>query len=320
MADPQEELQFNVGDNEEEATVEMNEDGTEAKVASEEAAPAVEEEKTEETTESTASEEKAPTSDELDNVHDKTKKRINKLTARLREAERREKSAVEYAKAIQTQHEELKQQYQQTSTERIGEAKGRVETQITALKSVIKRAREEGDIDTETEAQQRLTTALYEQQQLAAQGTEPAPAPAPVNQPAPAPAPEAAPRQSDPKAEQWAEENPWFGKDVVMTNTVRGVHMELVQNQGFDPTSDEYYDEVNRTMRELFPRRFQASGEEESAPSNRTNRNVQTVAPATRSSGINNSARRTVKLKPSEVAIAKSLGVPLEEYAKYVKR
>ena len=94
MADPQEELQFNVGDNEEEATVEMNEDGTEAKVASEEAAPAVEEEKTEETTESTASEEKAPTSDELDNVHDKTKKRINKLTARLREAERREKSAV----------------------------------------------------------------------------------------------------------------------------------------------------------------------------------------------------------------------------------
>ena len=122
MADPQEELQFNVGDNEEEATVEMNEDGTEAKVASEEAAPAVEEEKTEEATESKASEEKAPTSDELDNVHDKTKKRINKLTARLREAERREASAVEYAKAIQTQHEELKEQYQQTSTERIGEA------------------------------------------------------------------------------------------------------------------------------------------------------------------------------------------------------
>ena len=107
-----------------------------------------------------------------------------------------------------------------------------------------------------------------------------------------------------------------------MTNTVRGIHIELVKNEGFDPTTDEYYDEVDRRMRHIFPQQFGEATppQDEAAPSNRTSRNVQTVAPATRSSGVNNSARRTIKLKPSEVAIAKKLGVPLEEYAKHVKR
>ncbi len=148
-----EELQFDVGENEEETTVEMNQDGTEAKVAEEEK-PVVEEEKA------------APDSDDLDNYSDKVKKRIDKLTARLRETERREQSALEYAKSIKSRNEELQEQYNKTANERRGEAKGRVETQIVALKNVIKRAREEGDIDTETEAQQRLTTTLWEQQQL----------------------------------------------------------------------------------------------------------------------------------------------------------
>jgi len=309
MAEPQEELQFDVGDNEEETTVEMNNDGTEAKVAEKEE-PVVEQEAAPE------KDQAAPDSDQLDEYSDKVKKRIDKLTARLRETERREASALEYAKSVQSQHEDLRKKYEQTATERVGEAKGRVETQITALKTVVKRAREEGDIDTETEAQQRLTQAIWEQQQLNSQKAEPAPeAQQPVSPP---PQPQKA---ADPKAEDWAEKNPWFGQNIVMTNTVRGIHVELVKNGGFDPTSNEYYDEIDRRMRNLFPQQFgEATPPQEAAPDNRTNRPVQTVAPATRSSGVNNSARRTIKLKPSEVAIAKKLGVPLEEYAKHVKR
>jgi len=309
MAEPQEELQFDVGDNEEETTVEMNNDGTEAKVAEKEE-PVVEQEAAPE------KDQAAPDSDQLDEYSDKVKKRIDKLTARLRETERREASALEYAKSVQSQHEDLRKKYEQTATERVGEAKGRVETQITALKTVVKRAREEGDIDTETEAQQRLTQAIWEQQQLNSQKAEPAPeAKQPVSPP---PQPQKA---ADPKAEDWAEKNPWFGQNIVMTNTVRGIHVELVKNEGFDPTSNEYYDEIDRRMRNLFPQQFgEATPPQEAAPDNRTNRPVQTVAPATRSSGVNNSARRTIKLKPSEVAIAKKLGVPLEEYAKHVKR
>jgi|DEB0MinimDraft_4_1074332.scaffolds.fasta_scaffold00329_6 hypothetical protein len=312
MAEPKnEELQFDVGENEEETTVEMNEDGTDAKVAEKEE-PVVEQEAASE-----KKEQAAPDSGELDDYSDKVKKRIDKLTARLRETERREASALEYAKSVQSQHEELRKRYEQTATERAGEAKGRVETQITALKTVIKRAREEGDIDTETEAQQRLTQAIWEQQQL----NKPQPEPVAQAQ-QPAPPPPQAQKAADPKAEDWAEKNPWFGQNIVMTNTVRGIHVELVKNERFDPTSDEYYDEIDRRMRNLFPQQFGEATppQEEAAPDNRTNRPVQTVAPATRSSGVNNSARRTIKLKPSEVAIAKKLGVPLEEYAKHVKR
>ena len=300
-----EELQFDVGENEEETTVEMNQDGTEAKVAEEEK-PIVEEEKA------------APDSADLDNYSDKVKKRIDKLTARLRETERREQSALEYAKSIKSRNEELQQQNQQTAKERAGEASGRVETQLVALKNVIKRAREEGDIDTETEAQQRLTTAVWEQQQLKQELQTPQQAPA---QPPPeAVNPPSASRPVDPKAEEWAKKNSWFGEDIVMTNTVRGIHVELIKNEGFDPSADEYYDEIDRRMKNLFPKQYNGDNAADSAPDNRTNRPVQTVAPATRSSGINNSARRTIKLKPSEVAIAKRLGVPLEEYAKHVKR
>jgi hypothetical protein len=203
--------------------------------------------------------------------------------------------------------------------ERVGEAKGRVETQITALKNVIRRAREEGDIDTETEANQRLTATIWEQQQLASQEQqvrriqqEPARQQAAPQQQAPQ---QQAPRP-DARAEDWAEKNPWFGSDVVMTNTVRGIHVELIKNEGFDPRSDEYYDEIDRRMQELFPKKFSGSAQQ----TTRASRPVQTVASATRSSGVNNSARRSIRLSPSEVAMAKKLGVPLEKYAQYVKR
>jgi hypothetical protein len=114
--------------------------------------------------------------------------------------------------------------------------------------------------------------------------------------------------------EDWAERNPWYGRDTAMTHAAWGIHKQLIQAEGFDASSDEYYHELDRRIRETFPQKFQ-----DAAPTqNRPQRNVQAVAPASRSSGISN-ARRTVRLTPSQVAIAKKLGVPLEEYAKYVK-
>ena len=311
-----EQVEFDIGDSEAEETVEVETPAEETEATDEAASDG------QETTEETDPEKKAEASEKetLDEYSGRVKKRIDKLTARLRESERREQSAIEYAKSIQSQHENLQEQYNKTSSERRDEARGRVETQIMSLKNVIKRAKEEGDIDTETEAHARLTTALWEQRQLSEDTVVPQAQPQAQPVPAPQPPQNTAPRP-DPKAEEWAERNEWFGRDVVMTNTVRGIHVELVKNEGFDPSSDEYYDEIDRRIRTLFPKQFQEEVLAETAPqADRTNRPVQTVAPATRPSGVNSSARRKIKLKPSEVAIAKTLGVPLEEYAKHVKR
>lgn len=258
---------------------------------------------------------------ELDDYSDKVKKRIDKLTARLRETQRREQAALDYAKQVQVRAQELEQRYVKTDAERLVEAQNRVETQAVALKQIIRKAREEGDVDTETEAQQRLTAltlensqiqaanaqreAYLQQQQWAAQQAQQVAYQQPVQQP----------QQVDPRVEEWAERNKWYGRDTVMTHAAWGIHRQLVQVDGVDPNSDEYYDELDKRIRDAFPHKFQEGG---SSTQSRA-RNVQTVAPASRSSGINNAARRTVRLTPSQVAIAKKLGVPLEEYAKYVK-
>jgi hypothetical protein len=260
--------------------------------------------------------------EELDQYSEGVQKRINKLTARLRETQRREQAALEYAKQVQARAQELEQQYVRTDEERLVEAKSRVETQAVALKQIIRKAREEGDIDTETEAQQRLTAltmeqgqldsataqrqAYLQQQQYAAQQA------AYQAQQAQQPAQQ---QQVDPRVEEWAEKNKWYGRDNVMTHAAWGIHRQLLQVEGFDPSSDEYYDELDKRIRDAFPQKFGDGG----ASTQSRARNVQPVAPASRSSGINNTARRTVKLTPSQVAIAKKLGVPLEEYAKYVK-
>lgn len=310
MSDADKQLEFKIGEDEEPQTVQFSEDGTTAEVLEKPSAPVVE------TTDKNTSRE------ELDNYSSSVQKRIDKLTARLREAERRENAALEYAKSVQAQKETLEKQFQQTDSARITEAKGRIETQILALKQVIRKAREEGDLDTETEAQHRLTALsmdqvrLSEAQQRRAAPPQPArePEAAPVQQPQrPQPA-----QQLDPRAEEWAERNDWFGKDVVMTSAVRGIHVQLIQNEGFDPSSDEYYDEIDRRMKDLFPDRMGGKTKAPAQTSSRSSRPVQTVASATRATGTQ-SARRVVRLTPSQVAIAKRLNVPLEEYAKYVK-
>jgi hypothetical protein len=302
-------LEFKVGEDEKPATVSIGEDG-QAEVVDKPQAPVVE----------TSNDSH---SGELDQYSEGVKKRIDKLTARLRETQRREQAALEYAKSVQARATQLEQQYMTADSERLGEANGRVQTQVVALKQIIRKAREEGDIDTETEAQQRLTSLTMEQNQIAVasqQREQQAQQWAYQQQVAAQQAaqqPQVQVQQEvDPRVEDWAERNPWYGRDTAMTHAAWGIHRQLIQVEGFDPSSNEYYDELDNRLKQTFPQKL--GGGQQQAQTNRTTRPVQTVAPASRSSGFNN-ARRTVKLTPSQVAIAKKLGVPLEEYAKYVK-
>jgi hypothetical protein len=309
MTVPDNQLEFDLGENETATDISIAEDGN-AQVAEPPQSPAVVEDSGQSHRE------------ELETVSDAVQKRISKLTARMREAERREQAAIEYAKGLQTQTQTLQQKLVHTDYSRLNEAKTRLETQQTTLKAIIRKAREEGDIDTETEAQQRLTDLVYEQRQVAGwlqeQGQQVETYKQQPQQPQQqAPAPQAAPQAARPsqQAEDWAERNPWFGQDRVLTYAAWGIHETMVSQEGIDPNSDEYYTELDRRLVEEFPNKFQSRS---SAQPNRQQRSAPAVAPATRSSGVN-SVRRTVRLSPSQVAIAKKLGVPIEEYAKYVK-
>ena len=304
MAD--DDLDFKVGEEDESsATIAISDDGSTEIIEGKEPEPPVVE-----TEQSSGARSQG---EELEDYSDKVKKRIDKLTARLRETERREQAALEYAKSVQQKANELEQHAYHSDNARLGEAKSRIETQTVALKQIIRKAREEGDYDTEMEAQERLTDILFEQRSLNELSSRRATQAEQQQQYVQAQQPVAQTQQRptyDPKAESWAEENEWYGRDVPMTHAAQGIHKQLVLVERFDPNSDEYYDELNKRIQDAFPTKFKQN--------NRTNRPVQTIAPASRSSGVN-TARRTVKLSPSQVAIAKKLGVPLEEYAKYVK-
>jgi len=259
---------------------------------------------------------------ELETVNDAVQKRISKLTARMREAERREQAAIEYARGLQTQTQTLQQRLVQTDYSRLTEAKARLDTQQTALRGIIAKAREEGDLNTEIEAQERLAALVHEQRQVAGwlqnqehEQQQPARTTQQAQQPAQQVQQQQAPRPS-PKAEAWAAKNTWYGQNRMLTYGAWGIHQSLIEEEGIEPDSEEYYTELDRRLRDEFPKHF--ADEQSSNQSSRQQRSAPAVAPATRSSGIN-SARRTVRLSPSQVAIAKKLGVPLEEYAKYVK-
>jgi len=255
--------------------------------------------------------------DELDAVNDNVQKRISKLTARMREAERREQAALEYAKGLQTQAQTLQQRLVNTDFSRLNEAKARLDTQQAALRQIIVKAREENDLNTEIEAQERLAAMVQDQRQVAQWLQEQGqPQPEPQAYQPQQPAQQPAKPRPDPRAESWAEKNPWFGQNRMLTYGAWGIHQQLVEEEGIDPASDDYYTELDRRLRDEFPKHF--AGEQSSNQPTRQQRSAPAVAPATRSSGMN-SVRRTVRLSPSQVAIAKKLGVPLEEYAKYVK-
>ena len=303
-----EQLEFDLGADEKAATVTFDNDADGNEEAGKVQAPEREAPEQKET---------SAHSDELGSVNEAVQKRIAKLTAKMREAERREQAAIEYAKGLQNQAQNLQQKLVHTDYSRLSEAKSRLDTQQVQLRQIIKKAREEGDIDTETEAQERLSQLAMERNQVSGwlQQQEHA-----VRNPAPVQQYQAAPQQQraapDPRAEDWAAKNTWFGQDRMLTYAAWGIHQELIEKEGVDPQSDEYYTELDRRLRDEFPKKF--AGEQSSNQSSRQQRSAPAVAPASRSSGIN-SARRTVRLSPSQVAIAKKLGVPLEEYAKYVK-
>lgn len=239
----------------------------------------------------------------------KSQERIDRLTKLRREAERREQDALKYAEAIKKESEELKARMKSLDQGYVQEYSGRVESELAAAKNQLRQAMSIGDTDAAVEAQERLASlTIAKERAKQAQSRFEQESEAPVPQAAPQEAPQQ--RRPDPKAEDWAERNEWFGKDQTMTYAAFGIHKELVETEGFDPNSDQYYTELDKRIAEEFPHKLKKSSSQGSRP-------VQTVASASRTA--NNSGRRKVKLTSSQVAIAKKLGVPLEEYAKYVK-
>ena len=239
----------------------------------------------------------------------KSQERIDRLTKLRREAERREQDALKYAEAVKKEAEELKARMKSLDQGYVQEYSGRVESELAAAKNQLRQAMSIGDTDAAVEAQERLASlTLAKERARQAQSRFDQESEAPAPQAAPQEAPQQ--RRPDPKAEDWAERNEWFGKDQTMTYAAFGIHKELVETEGFDPNSDEYYTELDKRIAEEFPHKLKKSSSQGSRP-------VQTVASASRTA--NNSGRRKVKLTSSQVAIAKKLGVPLEEYAKYVK-
>jgi len=256
-------------------------------------------------------------SEEMDDYGHKVQSRIDKLTKKLREAERREQAAVQYAQGVQKEAQTQAARSNQIDTGYVTEFADRVEAQMAQAKNELKQAMDLGDVDKQVEAQAKLSRLSIEeeraashkaqrerlQQEMQAQGVDPNQPQMPQQQMPRQPAP---PRQPDPKAKDWAEKNEWFGTDEPMTLTSFSIHRKLME-EGFDPQSDSYYSEVDKRMRDTFPHKF---GQQVS-PS-------QTVASANRAAP-GKARKGSVRLTPSQVAIAKKLGVPLSEYAKYVK-
>ena len=236
----------------------------------------------------------------------KVKKRIDKMTAKLREAERREKAAVEYAQNVQSHLDQERKKATALDSSYLTESEGRIESQLAIVEANLKNAVNNGDGDAAVEAQKVLAQLVYQKEKLENDKKQ---RKLQQEQQVQQPVTQQQPQQKiDPKARKWAEDNEWFGEDRVMTSGAMEIHNQL-SAEGFDLTSDEYYDELNRRIRKEFPHKFKKQANANNVPS---------VAPATRTNKTGRT--RSIKLTQSEVSIARRLGVPLEEYAKYVRR
>ena len=253
--------------------------------------------------------------DEREEYSKDVQKRIDRMTYKIREAERREKEALEFAKKIKKEKDDLQGKFDKLDDGYVTEFSTRVKSELEAAKVQLKEAVAKGDVDAQVNANQNLARLAIEQERINATeqqrkqyeetlkntgqiGDQPV-----QNN--------VQPPKPDPKAEAWAERNEWFGKDEAMTYASFGIHKKLVEEEGFNPSSDEYYEEIDKRLRNEFPQKFNDGGEVQGGK-----QPAQTVASANRTT---NAGRKTVRLTPSQVAIAKKLGVPLEEYAKYVK-
>jgi hypothetical protein len=257
-----------------------------------------------------ASDEKTDTKkDELEDYSEGVQRRIAKLTKKMREAERQREEAVRYAQTVKAEKELLTKRFSSLETSSLKDRESKIVSAFEAAKAKLGLAREAGDIAIEIEAQREIAKLGYEEARL--QEMKDLAAREPVKQPLTI-SDVSVPRQDTPivgsvKAESWGSKNKWFGSDKPMTYTAFDIHRQLVDDEGYDAESDEYYAEIDKRIRLEFPHKFDKNATTE------TIRPTQVVASAKRSV---KPGRKTVRLTPSQVAIAKKLGVPLEEYAK----
>ena len=249
--------------------------------------------------------------DELQDYSDGVQKRIAKLTRKMREAERQKEEAVQFAQAAKLDKDRMESKLSNLDKSYVKEFESRVTTNMDAARQSLKVSIEAGDVDGQVAAQEQIAKLAQDASRLGAlkKLNEEQPKEKVVAQPYQAPTPRRA--QSDPKAEDWASKNTWFGSDSAMTHTAFDLHKTLVEEEGYDPQSDEYYKEVDSRIRLEFPHKFDkidGTTTERAKP-------AQNVASARRSSSTTG-RKKTVRLSPSQVAIAKRLGVPLEDYAK----
>ena len=252
--------------------------------------------------------------DRFDKAESAVQKRIDRLTKKMRSAEREREEAINYARQVQTEAVALRKRMDALDNNYVQEYSSRVETQVATAEQELGRAIDLGDTNGVIEAQRKLTSlalendrakqAKMQQDRMRQQAEQQAQMAAAQPQQRPQP------KRPDPQAEQWASRNAWFGQDEAMTYAAFGIHKKLVEEEGFDPRSNDYYNELDRRMVDEFPHKLKSNGG--------SKRPAQTVASVSRGSSGRSSGKK-VRLTPSQVAIAKKLGVPLEEYAKYVK-
>ena len=252
-----------------------------------------------------------PEKNELEEYSDGVKKRIAKLTKRMREAERQRDESTKYAKSVLSEQKTLKARLAKIDKGFVSEMENRIVSGIEAAQSKLATARENNDLKAEVEASKEIAKLGYEEARLAEMKVKQAdqekevkqqPLKQPLLQQENLPKPDA-------RATEWAETNSWFGKDEPMTYTAFSLHKKLVEEEGYDPQSEDYYGELDRRIKLEFPHKFGKTTEVTTKP-------TQTVASATR--GVKKAGRRTVQLTSSQVAIARKLNVPLEEYAKQI--
>ena len=245
-----------------------------------------------------------------------SKKRIDRLTKKMREAERREQAAIDYAKKIKAEADSLKGRLKTLDQGYVTEYSQRVDSELASAEASLRQAMNSGDTDATIQAQKKLSELSVAKERVrlakAQQPEEEKGEEVPQQTQHPAPAqPQQPQQQPDPKAEDWAKNNEWFGQDEAMTYAAFGIHKKLIEEEGFDPRTDEYYTELDKRMETEFPHKLGTNG-------NGSRRPAQNVASVTRTAKGTGRKRR-VKLSSSQVAMANKLGVPLEEYAKYVK-
>ena len=252
-----------------------------------------------------------PEKNELEEYSDGVKKRIAKLTKRMREAERQRDESTKYAKSVLSEQKTLKARLAKIDKGFVSEMENRITSGIEAAQSKLATARENNDLKAEVEASKEIAKLGYEEARLAEMKVKQADQEKEVKQQVvkqPLLQQENLPKP-DARATEWAETNSWFGKDEPMTYTAFSLHKKLVEEEGYDPQSEDYYGELDRRIKLEFPHKFGKTTEVTTKP-------TQTVASATR--GVKKAGRRTVQLTSSQVAIARKLNVPLEEYAKQI--